>query len=419
MSRRKREFVSTVLEDKEGKNTFLFDVEKFDKAEALFTAGTTLDTSLLRIRRGYAKYEVGLRGYTPCHCGDGGEFPVWIVKQIRCEKEHKMKEKFDLNNYKGDYVMHCKTEEEADIFCKFLHDSGRKWQSGDSYTDRTRWHFFKENTVYLFNEGLVDCISANSTVDSYTILEFSDFDWSKEKVVDLPKGATMEISLDNEGFVELHGSFSGFKLEKPKFKVGDKVKWNGSEEEFIIYMNEDRKNFLKSKKEYVISSVDNNDNTCLLTNCPYWFCTKWFEKVEDTEYIIGEEYITADSKKDLEHSKCLNILAAYIPHAIKPFVCVAAGWEQEYKHNERFDTIHVKYISKPKFKEYTEFKPDMIGLKIKDFKGNLLEIVGDVSYNKGEVCLREVATNHCTIESLSDLYGYDREDGTIFGEEIK
>ncbi|MDD4382471.1 MAG: hypothetical protein PHE21_03995, partial [Candidatus Dojkabacteria bacterium] len=143
MSRRKREFVSTVLEDKEGKKTFLFDVEKFDKSEALFTAGTTLDTSLLRIRRGYAKYEVGLRGYTPCHCGDGGEFPVWIVKQIKCEKEHKMKEKFDLNKYKGKYVMHVKTKEEYDTFSKFLDSKGEKWNNGDSYLECSYWEFMK------------------------------------------------------------------------------------------------------------------------------------------------------------------------------------------------------------------------------------------------------------------------------------
>ena len=33
---------------------------------------------------------------------------------------------FDLKNYLGYYVMHCKTEEEAENFCKFLHENGRE-----------------------------------------------------------------------------------------------------------------------------------------------------------------------------------------------------------------------------------------------------------------------------------------------------
>lgn len=35
--------------------------------------------------------------------------------------------KFNINKYEGNYAMHCKTEEEAKIFCRYLDSVGRKW----------------------------------------------------------------------------------------------------------------------------------------------------------------------------------------------------------------------------------------------------------------------------------------------------
>ena len=43
--------------------------------------------------------------------------------------------KFNLNDYQDNYVMHCKTKEEAENFCRFLHQNGGKWCTGDSYLD--------------------------------------------------------------------------------------------------------------------------------------------------------------------------------------------------------------------------------------------------------------------------------------------
>ena len=40
--------------------------------------------------------------------------------------------RFNIEDYKGNYVMHCKTEEEAEIFCKYLHSIGRTWSTGVS-----------------------------------------------------------------------------------------------------------------------------------------------------------------------------------------------------------------------------------------------------------------------------------------------
>ena len=82
--------------------------------------------------------------------------------------------KFDIEKYAGDYVMHCKTEEEAKDFCKYLDSIGRTWLSGAKYVDNSHWSVYGPNTTYWFNSGLYDCIEY--ATDTYaTILEWSDF----------------------------------------------------------------------------------------------------------------------------------------------------------------------------------------------------------------------------------------------------
>jgi hypothetical protein len=75
-----------------------------------------------------------------------------------------MKPKFNIEDYKGKYVMHCDTKEKANAFYKKIHD--------DYYND---WQSFEENTCYR--------IDAKEFYDEndYTILEFDNFDWSEEE----------------------------------------------------------------------------------------------------------------------------------------------------------------------------------------------------------------------------------------------
>lgn len=82
--------------------------------------------------------------------------------------------KFNLNDYKGKYVMHCKTKEEAESFCRFLHQNGGKWSSGDSYLEFNRWDCYKADTVYCFNLGMY-CDVVFAKWKGYTILEWSNF----------------------------------------------------------------------------------------------------------------------------------------------------------------------------------------------------------------------------------------------------
>ena len=102
--------------------------------------------------------------------------------------------KFDINNYKGRYVMHCKTDEEAKVFCDYLHSKGKMWHINIPYKHHTNWRNNTVKTCYNFNEGFYNTIDHYIGV-GYTILEFSDFNWSTEFTkADLKDGMIVEYA---------------------------------------------------------------------------------------------------------------------------------------------------------------------------------------------------------------------------------
>lgn len=107
--------------------------------------------------------------------------------------------RFNINNYIGKYVMYCKTEEEAREFCNYLHNIGMRWCSGSPYICHTNYSR-NHNNVYYFNDGTHG--SLNYAInDGYTVLEFSDFDWSKEFTkADLKTG---DVALQRDGTVQI------------------------------------------------------------------------------------------------------------------------------------------------------------------------------------------------------------------------
>ncbi len=88
-----------------------------------------------------------------------------------------MKTSFNLDDYKGNYGMHCKTEDEADSFLEVLHNAGRRWLDGTSYIDANRYDKYKHYTVYCFNKGTY----GSTALSGYTILEWSDFTEGEDK----------------------------------------------------------------------------------------------------------------------------------------------------------------------------------------------------------------------------------------------
>lgn len=86
--------------------------------------------------------------------------------------------RFNINDYEGKYAMHCKTEEEAKIFCRYLDSVGRKWSSEDSYLSMTNWYSYGPDTCYSFNNGTY-CEKTYFLTLDYTIFEFGDFEWDE------------------------------------------------------------------------------------------------------------------------------------------------------------------------------------------------------------------------------------------------
>ena len=113
--------------------------------------------------------------------------------------------KFDINNYKGKYAMHCKTREEAKDFCKHLHNIGRQWCNADSYIKDTCWVTYKDNTVYFFNEDTYDSY-LSAEIEEYTILEWSDFMNKEFTKADLKTGDIIQVRNGDVGIIngELH-----------------------------------------------------------------------------------------------------------------------------------------------------------------------------------------------------------------------
>lgn len=109
--------------------------------------------------------------------------------------------KFNINKYEGNYAMHCKTEEEAKIFCRYLDSVGRRWADGTSYMSMTNWNYGPD-TCYTFNSGTYCKKTYFLTRNYYTILEFSDFEWdnknTKRKPVIIYQNGQDVIALDKE-----------------------------------------------------------------------------------------------------------------------------------------------------------------------------------------------------------------------------
>ena len=137
-----------------------------------------------------------------------------------------------------------------------------------------------------------------------------------------------------------------------KFKVGDKVKGNGSED--TDCMDEERKGILRSKEEHIISHIDDNDNTCLLADSLFWFKLEWFEKVESkTELIKGKRY-EVSINEDFSNSR-ERIFDNYDEGFQEPYRCIDCMFEDEYENKFCIETDTWKYLREiqPKYKPYT------------------------------------------------------------------
>ena len=128
-------------------------------------------------------------------------------------KEFNWSEFKDKNNI---IAVHCKTEEEAEDFCKKMHERGMKWNgNGDSFLETTKYHTFQKETCYS-GTGCY-CPYDYYKENEYTILEWSDYMQKEFTKADLKDGMVIETrergrylvlgnrAIKNSGYNSLNG----------------------------------------------------------------------------------------------------------------------------------------------------------------------------------------------------------------------
>lgn len=183
--------------------------------------------------------------------------------------------KFNINKYMGNYAMHCKTKEEAKIFCRYLDSVGRRWADGTSYMSMTNWNYGPD-TCYTFNSGTYCKKTYFLTRNYYTILEFSDFEWdnknTKRKPVIIYQNGQDVIALDKEtgekAVAKCHPN------DKFDFAIGAKIAFGR------LYHSKDDKEINVGDRVKVID-----------TGCAYSSYTEWVTK-NAPEFAVYYMYCT-------------------------------------------------------------------------------------------------------------------------------
>lgn len=84
--------------------------------------------------------------------------------------------KFDWDKFRdieNKIAVHCKTEEEANDFCRKMHNHGMKWCTGESYLGDNNFKVYRGNTCYS-SDGLY-CNYEYYFSEGRKILEWSDY----------------------------------------------------------------------------------------------------------------------------------------------------------------------------------------------------------------------------------------------------
>ena len=91
-----------------------------------------------------------------------------------------MSRKFRFEDYSyEDTMMWCRTKEEAENVCRVMEEDGRKWITGESYLDDTKWSKYRHRTAYLFNSGVFATVRTICNGQTQC-LKYSDFEWEEK-----------------------------------------------------------------------------------------------------------------------------------------------------------------------------------------------------------------------------------------------
>lgn len=114
----------------------------------------------------------------------------------------------NFDEWKGKrVVMHCKTQEEAEAFCKEMDEAGLTWSYGERYTDENFWYKDKESTCYYFNKGVRVHID-DAREQKYIILEYSGYMDKQKTESEYEKSIKEMISHCESVLIEKHREYA-------------------------------------------------------------------------------------------------------------------------------------------------------------------------------------------------------------------
>lgn len=99
---------------------------------------------------------------------------------------------FDIDMYQGRWdTMFCASDDEVDVFSKYLDKHGRKWNSGDRYINLS-YDCPSCGCYMFFNQG-----TRGSAYDARSnVLMFSDFEWDDPRFKGEPQLSTPQLDFD-------------------------------------------------------------------------------------------------------------------------------------------------------------------------------------------------------------------------------
>lgn len=208
-----------------------------------------------------------------------------------------MKPRFNIEDYKDKYVMHCDTKEKANAFCKYLYSVGRKWTSDCSYLEKNEWNKYEKDTCYNFNYGTF--CDYNSYCIDYTILEFNNFDWSEEEEKEniMVKEFTKSM-LQNGMVIETRDKIRFLVNGDILVGKGDNYNFDeleNYEDDLTVFGNKyklDKYDIVKvyTTNSYCIEHIFDDVNLILL-----W---ERQEEMENKHYVIKQPYIDEDGEEN-------------------------------------------------------------------------------------------------------------------------
>lgn len=81
---------------------------------------------------------------------------------------------FDDIIFSENVVIHCDTEEKANMLLEYADSLGYKWINNESYIEINEWNIYKEETVYYIFEGTYGLINSYNICDEYKIIPFDE-----------------------------------------------------------------------------------------------------------------------------------------------------------------------------------------------------------------------------------------------------